>query len=166
MTSLSGFNLYAPAGSPTEYGGLGDTVWVGSLCAQHVQASGTIAKGALVLITNGGIATSGTTTTITNAVGQSVAKQLGVALYAMVDGDRGIVAVGPWEKNPVDDTPITVLCATGDLQAALQYTTAVAGVVDDTATTKVLNLELTADAVGTGPVLTPCRATGRLTAGT
>jgi hypothetical protein len=166
MTADSGFNLYAPCGSSSEYMGLGDTFWVGTACFQHVVASGAITKGDLVTITNGGTAVSATTTTVTNTTGQSVGKQLGIAIYAFADGERGGVLVGPFEKNPVDDTPFYVRSATGNLQASLQYTTATAGVVDDTATTLIKNLLLTADTVGTGPALTACRAVDRLVAGT
>jgi hypothetical protein len=165
MVATAGYNITAPTQSASENMGLGDTVWFGTSCWQFVQASGAISKGGLVTVSKDGVAVAATTSTVTNTTGQSIAKLGGVAQFAFADGDKGLLLVGPFDVSPIDGSAFTVLAATGDVQSSLQYTTATAGVVSNTVTTKVQNLALTADASGTGPVLTACRALDRITFG-
>lgn len=163
MTSLAGFKLTEVCTSSAEYAGLGDTVWCQDSCWQHVVASGVIAKGDLVTLTNGGVAAQATTALVQNVTGQSITKQGGIAQYAFADGDRGYVLVGPFEKNPINNLPFVVNCAVSDLQANPQFTTTTPGRIDDaTGTVAIQNLALTADTVS-GPALTACRAVDRIT---
>lgn len=165
MVAMAGFNIIDTAKSSVEFMGLGDTVWVQDSCWQHVVANGAILKGDLVVITNAEIATSATNTNALNNTGIALMKQFGIAQYAFADTERGLVLVGPFERNPVSNFPFTVNCEAGAVQSGLLYTSAVAGRISNVATSaaRIQNLALVADTVA-GPALTACRAVDRITA--
>jgi hypothetical protein len=112
---------------------------------QYVQASGTVALYDLVKISNTFTIASGTTTLLPN----TEPAKCGVANQtAFTANQYGWVFVGPGK--------VTVNVAASCVQDVKLYTTGVAGVVDDSATTLVNGLKLITTIVGAAA--SPCIA--------
>lgn len=134
MTAQLGYNLTSSDGT-TPLFGLGDEIQVKGNRWKYVKASGAVAAYQLVHITAAGLAIESTTTLVGTAARPT---QLAVAQFAIADTEYAWVPIGPFRIREDGSTTFKVNAALNCATSVKLYTTGTAGVVDDTATTGVV----------------------------
>lgn len=153
------YNLTSSDGT-TAQAQLGQTCTVKGANYQYFKANGAIAAYAACTVSNAFLAAEGTTTT-------SGAKPTAVCIpqFAVADGEYFWAPVGPFYLREDDSTTFKVKAALNCAGSVKLYTTATAGVVDDSATDLIAGLCLTetittaeaADCIAVQTLVTNCQ---------
>lgn len=151
--SFAGINTKAPESTRTA--GLGDEQWAEGGCWKYFLAGGAINAFDACTFDSSFSAVAGTTTT-------SGARPTGFCIpqFAVASGQYFWAPVGPFGSTRDDGTTYKVNAAASCAANVKLYTTATAGVVDDTATDLIAGLLLTETIVGAESA--DCHAVDRL----
>lgn len=154
---MSGIAYYNTVSSETiSSAQLGQEVNIKGATYKYVLASSAITAFQACITSN-----TGTIQPVTTALATNVVADIVIPQFALASGEYGWAPVGPFFLREDDVTPFYVSALTLSALNVIQYTTATAGSVDDTATVQIRGLKLTST-VGGATANTPCIAVDRL----
>lgn len=161
MTALGKYSLNSSDG-PVSLNALGQEINVKGATWMYVLASTNITAGQICIVTKSTMTIQPLTTALAASVGPVA--DIVIPQFDFLSADYGYAPVGPFNLREDNVTTFKVNAATLDVAGAKQYTTAVAGVIDDAVTTLINNLTILTT-VGGVQALTGCFAAGRLQVG-
>lgn len=135
MTVHAGYNLVASEGTVPQFAQGDETETAGGARYRYCKANGAIAAYQLCHVSSAGVATPSTTTLVGTPARPT---DYCIPQFAVADGEYFWGAIGPFTLREDNVTTFKVLAALNCAADVKLYTTGVAGVADDSATTAIV----------------------------